>query len=433
LYENDEVIFPSGQILYVEEFGVPVISVEDEWVGLDGRVLRKDRPTAILYAWGGNGASYYGQSGILGNNNSVPGASSPVTVAGGIINWNSIAAGDSHSLGVTDTGELYAWGEGDEGRLGTGDDDSRSSPATIAGGITNWSSVAAGDKHSLGLTDTGDLYTWGRIDFGALGTGSYVFEQLSPVTVAGGITNWSTIAAGSAHSLGLTDTGVLYAWGENNFAQLGNNTDDSYAQSPVTVAGGITNWSSIAAGERHNLGLTDAGVLYAWGSDSGGQLGINGSYYAAGTIGPSGPYGNQSSPVTVLGGITNWSGIAAGEFHSLGLTDAGVLYAWGGGFSDNYVTITPKGELGTDDIIERSSPVTVVGGITNWSSIAAGWQDSLGFTDAGVLYAWGENPSGKLGTNDEISRSSPVTVVGGITNWSSFAVGREHSLAINIE
>jgi len=404
--------------------------------GTIGGGVTINRQENLLYAWGDNGLYGYGYSfpdyafGVLGTNNSVPKASSPVTVVGGITNWSSIAAGE-HSLGLTDTGELYAWGYNDYGRLGTGDDYSRSSPVTIAGGITNWSSIAAGDTHSLGLTDTGDLYTWGRIDSGALGTGSYVFEQLSPVTVAGGITNWSTIAAGSSHSLGLTDTGVLYAWGENNFSQLGNNTDDSYAQSPVEVAGGITNWSSVTAGRGHNLGLTDTGVLYAWGRDCGGQLGINGSYYAFGTIGPSGPYGNQSSPVTVLGGITNWSGIAAGNFHSLGVTDTGTLYAWGGGYSGNYQTVPPYGQLGTNDTIARSSPVTVAGGITNWSTIASGWDHSLGLTDTGVLYAWGQNTDGVLGTGDTIDRSSPVTVAGGITNWSSIAATRGHSLAIS--
>jgi len=402
LYENDEVIFPSGQILYVEEFGVPVISVTSRWLGLDGRVLRDDNLVSILYGWG------FGLLGQLGTGDQID-RSSPVTVTGGITNWSSVAAGYRHSLAVTNTGELYSWGVGFNGRLGTNDTITRSSPVTVVGGITNWSSVAAGGRHSLGITDTGLLYAWGSNGFGRMGTGDETSRN-SPVTVTGGITNWSSVAAGDEHSLGLTDTGVLYAWGRGLYGRLGTG-DITNKSSPVTVAGGLTNWSSIATNNFHSLGLTDTGVLYAWGEGKYGRLGTEDEI-------------DRSSPVTVTGGITNWSSIDAGYSHSLGVTDTGLLYAWGGGGWQN------DGKLGTNDTIDRSSPVTVTGGITNWSSVAAG-KHSLGLTDTGVLYAWGFGLNGVTGTNDVTKKSSPTTVVGGITNWSSIDANSGHSLAIN--
>jgi alpha-tubulin suppressor-like RCC1 family protein len=118
--------------------------------------------------------------------------------------------------------------------------------------------------------------------------------------VVGGITNWSQVSASKngSHSLGLTDTGIAYAWGSNSAGQLGDNTTTSQS-SPVTVVGGITNWSQVSAGENYTLGLTDTGVLYTWGSNSYGKLG-------------DGTTTNRSSPVTVAGGITNWTQVAAG-------------------------------------------------------------------------------------------------------------------------
>jgi alpha-tubulin suppressor-like RCC1 family protein len=169
----------------------------------------------------------------------------------------------------------------------------------------------------------------------------------------------------------------------------------------------------ISAGFYTSFGITDTGILYSWGNAYGGKLG-------------DGTTINKSSPVTVVGGITNWSAISAGDNHNLGLTDTGVLYVWG----SNSFFGTPTGQLGDGTTIDRSSPVTVVGGITNWSAISAGFQHSLGLTDTGVIYAWGFGLTGRLGDGTTIDRSSPVTVVGGITNWSTISAGNIHNLAL---
>jgi len=81
-------------------------------------------------------------------------------------------------------------------------------------------------------------------------------------------------------------------------------------------------------------------------------------------------------------------------------------------------------------VIDKSSPVTVVGGITNWSAVSGGAAHSLGLTDTGVIYAWGFGLTGRLGDGTTIDRSSPVTVVGGITNWSTISAGNIHNLAL---
>ena len=396
----DDTGFPSGTVFFVESLKVPVFSIGTKWYGLDGRLYRDDYPTTITMAWGYN---VYGQ---LSDDTTVD-KSSPVTVVGGITNWSSVSASLYHNLGVTDAGIAYAWGLNNNGQLGDNTTVNKSSPVTVVGGITNWSSVSAGLYHSLGVTDAGVAYAWGLNNYGQLGDGTTATKS-SPVTVVGDITNWSLVSAGRYHNLGVTDAGVAYAWGYNVYGVLGDDTTVNKS-SPVTVVGGITNWSSVSAGRYHSLGVTDTGVAYAWGDNDYGQLGDDTTVY-------------KSSPVTVVGGITNWSSVSAGSYHSLGVTDAGVAYAWG----DN-----DYGQLGDgSQYVNKSSPVTVVGGITNWSLIAAGFYYSLGVTDTGVAYAWGDNSSGQLGDNTTASKSSPVTVVGGITNWSSVSAGGYHSLGI---
>jgi alpha-tubulin suppressor-like RCC1 family protein len=281
----------------------------------------------------------------------------------------------------------------------------------VVGGITNWSQISAGGYHNLGLTATGILYAWGRNNEDQLG-GNTTTSRSSPVTVVGGITNWSQVSAAYNHSLGLTATGILYAWGYNGTGQLGDNSTVSKS-SPITVVGGITNWSQISAGGQHNLGLTDTGIAYAWGNGGQGRLGDNLA-------------NNRSSPVTVVGGITNWSQVSAGYNHSLGLTATGIVYAWGtGGY----------GMLGDNTTLSKRSPVTVVGGITNWSQVSAGSTLSAAITNTGIAYVWGRNQLGQLGDGTITNRSSPVTMSGVIKDWSQISAGGNssgaHTLAIS--
>jgi alpha-tubulin suppressor-like RCC1 family protein len=201
--------------------------------------------------------------------------SSPVTIVGGITNWSQLSAGFSHSLGITSTGIAYAWGYNTYGRLGDNTTSTRSSPVTVVGGITTWSLASAGFFHSIGLTSTGIAYAWGYGSNGLLGDNTDVSKS-SPVTVVGGITTWSQASVGGGHSLAVTSTGIAYAWGLNTGGRLGDGTI-VVRSSPVTVVGGITTWSQVStnAAGVHSLGLTSTGIAYAWGTNTNGRLGDN--------------------------------------------------------------------------------------------------------------------------------------------------------------
>jgi len=260
---------------------------------------------------------------------------------------------------------------------------------------------------SLGKIAISVAYAWGNNANGRLGDNTTIGRS-SPVTVLGGITNWTMLSAAPStvgHSVGLTSSGTAYAWGCNASGRLGDNTIIARS-APVTVAGGITNWSQVSAGAVHSLGIAGS-VAYAWGSNAyGGALGDNTAT-------------TKSSPVTVVGGITNWNTIEAGAARSNGLTSDGVAYSWG---------FNAYGQLGDGTVINRSSPVTVVGGIT-WDQISGHGYHTLGISN-GIAYAWGNNNTGQLGDNTTIGKSSPITVVGGITNWSQVSAGRGVSIGI---
>jgi alpha-tubulin suppressor-like RCC1 family protein len=152
--------------------------------------------------------------------------------------------------------------------------------------VTNWLAIAAGSGHRLAIGSDGQLYAWSpNNSFGQLGTGN-TNRQSFPTLVASppGVTNWTAVAAGANHSLGIGGDGLLYAWGSNSEKQSGtgstgtgtNSTAPAKFLSPIQVLlpPGISSWSAVAAGLGHSLAIGNDCQLYAWGGNSGGELGI---------------------------------------------------------------------------------------------------------------------------------------------------------------
>ena len=269
---------------------------------------------------------------------------------------------------------------------------------------TTWISTTVGG----GGGATPNAWAWGGNNYGQLGDNTNTSKS-SPVSVVGGFTDWISASAGSYQTLALRANGTLYGWGSNTSGQLGNNSTVS-GSSPVLVVGGITDWVSVGVGANHSAGVRANGTLYAWGSNNNCTLGDNTAITAS-----------KSSPVVVAGGITDWVSVSVGQAHSVGLRAEGTLYAWG---------LATYGRLGINAAGNRSSPVVVAGGIVNWVSASAGASHSLGIRANGTMMAWGYNGSGQLGDNSIVSRSSPVSVVGGILDWVGASAGGTHSLGV---
>jgi alpha-tubulin suppressor-like RCC1 family protein len=383
-----------GEVYYVE-------SESTLYFSFDTRRLMILTIGIATWAWGYNG------SGQLGDD-SITSRQSPVSVVGGFTDWIQVAAAvRHHSLGVRANGTAWAWGLNSSGQLGDNTTTSRRSPVSVLGSFTDWIQVSGGYSHSLGVRTNGTAWAWGSNASGRLGDNTTTTRS-SPVSVVGGFTDWTQVSAGSAHSLGVRANGTAWSWGPNFNGALGDNTITSRV-SPVSVVGGFTDWTQVSAGGDHSLGVRANGTAWAWGNNGSGRLGD--STYTT----------SRRSPVSVVGGFTDWIQVSAGSIHSLGVRTNGTAWAWGANL---------YGRLGNNNTTDQSSPVSVVGGFTDWVQVSAGLSHSLGVRANGTAWAWGLNSIGQLGDDTITSRVSPVSVVGGFTEWIEVSAGRNHSLGI---
>jgi hypothetical protein len=141
-----------------------------------------------LWTWGSTGSF-----GALGDGSNID-RSSPGTVAGGGTTWEKVSCGGNTTAAVKIDGTLWTWGLGSSGQLGTGSTVSRSSPGTVAGGGTNWKDIATSTTHMVAVKIDGSIWTWGANGTGQLGDGTTT-SRSSPATVQGGVGEWQKVVA----------------------------------------------------------------------------------------------------------------------------------------------------------------------------------------------------------------------------------------------
>lgn len=297
------------------------------------------------YCWG---ADDYGQ---IGNDQTT---TSPVVIPVTVrmpdgVSFVRLAAGYSHTCGLTESGEAYCWGNNKFGELGDGSTSNREVPVAMQmpDGV-EFTTMSAGQYHTCALTPAGSAYCWGHNGLGQLGDGSTKNSAL-PVQVhmPSGVT-FTALAAGTLHTCALTDAGAAYCWGTNNNGQLGDgSTNQSEVPIAVSLPDGVT-LSSLSAGAYHTCGLTDAGAAYCWGLDEVGQLGDGHEY--------DGSIETSAVPVAVVmpPGVS-FTTMVSGYGHNCALTPAGKAYCWG----HDYLGAVDDGSVDDSPV-----PVPVVSGLT---------------------------------------------------------------------
>jgi E3 ubiquitin-protein ligase HERC4 len=206
-----------------------------------------------------------------------------------------VACGGHHNLALLKSGRVFSWGSNKYGQLGLRATVlANSSPQEVVAllGLPILH-IAAGDAHSMVVSQSGAVYGWGRNTFGQLGVGH---EKDTPEP-----TELSTlrtqrvkyISCGETHSAALTEDGGLFTFGSSSFGQLGHNATPSHSTTYPTKVFELmgSTVTQVACGRCHTLALVkSSGKLYGFGLGSSGQLGV-------------GSTGNVATPTLVQG---NW-------------------------------------------------------------------------------------------------------------------------------
>jgi alpha-tubulin suppressor-like RCC1 family protein len=261
------------------------------------------------------------------------------------------------------------------------------------GDATDWRTVATGSDHTLALKTDGTLWAWGWNNFGQLGDGTTA-NRSTPVQVAG-LSDVIAVSAGSRHSLALRADGTVWAWGSNSTVGLLGNDSDVNHSPPVQVRD-LENIIAVSAGVNHSTAVRADGTVWAWGSNTFGTLGLD---------------TRQNSLVPIqIQSADNAVSASVGDFHSIILTGDGTVMSWGYGV---------YGQLGTSDTNPSAQPRRL--NLENAVSVTAFGNHSLALMSDGTIRAWGNNSSGQLGNTDtehdtrwRVPLPVPVTDVDGI-------------------
>ncbi|MBK9338120.1 MAG: HYR domain-containing protein [Lewinellaceae bacterium] len=309
---------------------------------------------------------------------------------------------DHHNLAIKPDGTLWAWGDNLFGQLGNGTNNDQNQLVKI-GAANDWRQLAKGSvsQHSMAIKNDGSLWAWGRNDYGQLGIGNNSY-QLTPQQVGSDL-DWTMVAVGKSHTLALRTNGTLWACGNNNYGELGiGNTVD---KNIFVQVGNAQDWLTIEAGDVHSIALKSDGTLWTWGSGGNGALGL-------------GTQSNQVVP-TQVGSHNDWIQISAGEDFSAAIKQNGELWEWG---------LNDAGQLGIGSLITQLSPVQV-GAATDWTEVKAGGAHTLGLKNNGKLYVWGWNSFGQLGAGNNLDQSNPVLLNGYTSTTGQIHAGGTHSIA----
>ncbi len=360
------------------------------------------------------------------------GAASSVNGADVVSSWG----GARHVIILKSDGTVWTWGDNSDGKLGIGQTNTpfQTTPVEVhdAANVSFFNSVKlimGGEEHNVAVKTDGTVWSWGWNGYAQLGNGttntSWVPTQTG-LTASPPLTNVIKLGGRPYFTLAVKSDGTIWAWGMNQYGQMGNGTVNSPVSSPqVTVpvmvsnsaAGGpINNPLQVTCGYSFGAALATNGTVWTWGTSRAGELG-------------NGTTGAGYFPAQVPG-LTNITSISAGWGHMLALKSDGTVWAWGGNAS---------GEVGDGTAVNRYSPVQVLN-VSKIISVSGGDSHSSALAEDGTVWKWGLNDLGELGNGatNAIPNPFPTNILtdtfgNGFSNVVLLSARDYHNIALKAD
>jgi len=257
------------------------------------------------------------------------------------------------------------------------------------GSDNDWAAVSQRRLTTMALKTDGSLWAWGLNGYGQLGDGTTT-DSSTPVQI-GEEKGWKVVSASMGQygpTVAIRTDGSLWAWGRNDYGELGIGTrgEDTSKKAPVQV-GTDKDWAAVSVGYYHSMALKTNGSLWGWGNNRTGALG-------------DGTTANRIAPAQI-GAAKNWAAVCAGLDRTVAIMTDGSLWEWGlDVFSD---------DISGNSKDNRNTPVQV-GTEKNWAAVTACSYHTVALKTDGSLWAWGRNDRGELGDYTTTKRYTPIRV-----------------------
>ncbi|KAH3756432.1 chromosome condensation regulator [Pelomyxa schiedti] len=348
-----------------------------------------------------------------------------------------------HHVAQNDFGELIAWGSNAHAQLGLGDCRDRRTPAVIPSlSKMNVTSLSCGYEHTVAVLDTGCIFSWGSNLSGQLGVGAHTKREQVPTEITDLKPKHIVSAScGAYHTVALSESGDVFTWGINDRGQLGEEDTSPIFCTPREVEhlhGKST--ISVTCGLHHTIALLDGNLVFSWGANENAQLGLGFRSISA-----------LPTEISNLRG-KNITMTSCGESYSMALLDTGKLLVWGvdpcktpptlrllpvefvSGLGrvdsvssgSNHAVLVSGGLLfttGLNDWGQRGSgntkPMPTIHQVQHVPkgclAACCGYASTIAIFESGEAYSWGNNSCGQLslGKATSIEAPQPISILNG--------------------
>ncbi|MFA6867602.1 MAG: hypothetical protein WCR54_08845, partial [Clostridia bacterium] len=324
---------------------------------------------------------------------------SAISVSGTV--FTSIATCNYSSMAISNTGEIYTWGNNKYGQLGDGSTSSVCNP--IKRNLTGVKfTKATGGLYSItALNEDGEYFYWGQNSNGQYGNGSSLVLEPKPIETS---VEYVKVLSGLDYTIALSTEGYIYTWGSNYYGQLGDGTTTNRTE-PYRITSG--RFIDISAGYYSSAAINADGDIYTWGRNNSGQLG-------------NGTLNNKSIPTKVNGSI-KFQKVSCGEQHTLALSYEGDIYSWGR---------NDEGQLGNNSLSMEKSPIKITVTDKVFDQVSAGQNFSMALSKDGYVYCWGDNSYGQIGNDSTTNQKTPLLVSSLIEKVAQISAGSLHSVIL---
>jgi len=216
-----------------------------------------------VYSWGSN---EFGQLG-LGHTKMIDRPTKIPTLS----KITKICAAHNHVIALNTFGEIFTWGSNHCGQLGRINVENFAVPGQVLIETATFRSVDCNDTACAAISNKGEIYVWGSGGNGKLGLGNTRSHPEPELVKEVKDIPFFQVSLGTHHTLALTETRQIYAWGAGHHGELG--TGNRRRQLRPVALNSREKWATVLAGDEISFGITLTGALYVWGNCAGGLLG----------------------------------------------------------------------------------------------------------------------------------------------------------------